>query len=92
MVQDRVQDAHKLPGSTGSIPGSQMLRERQQECDSPAQNGQHECSHICEQTRGHSVRESDSYNQGTVVMVPTKRHNSDSRTPSRGAEHNGRYS
>ena len=53
MVQSRVQDAHQLPGSIGSISGSQMLCAGPQECDSLAQNGQYECSHIlCEQTRG----------------------------------------
>ena len=35
-----------------------------------------------------TVSQSDSHNQGTMVVVPTEGRNSDSRTPSRGAEHN----
>ena len=69
MVQDRVQDAHQLPEGIGCLFGSQVLREGPQH-DGPSQNGQHECGHICEQTRGHSVLECYSHNQGTVVVVP----------------------
>ena len=48
VVQNGVQDAYQLPGSTCSISGSQMFCAGSQECDSPAQNGQYECSHVCE--------------------------------------------
>ena len=78
VVQSRVQDAHQLPGSIGSTSGSQVFCAGPQECDSPAQDGQYECSHICEQTWGHSITESDSNNQGPVALVPAERHSSHS--------------
>ena len=72
VVQDGVQNAYQLPGSTCSISGSQMFCAGSQECDSPAQNGQYECSHICEQIRRHGVAEPDSHSKGFVALVSTE--------------------
>ena len=90
VVQDGVQNAYQLPGSTCSISGSQMFCAGSQECDSPAQNGQYECSYICEQTRRHGVAEPDSHSKGFMALVSTEGHNSHSRTLAGGAEHNCR--
>ena len=41
LVETRIQHAHQLPRSTGSVPSNQVICSGPQKCDSPAQNGQH---------------------------------------------------
>ena len=50
----------------------------------PAQNGQYECHHICEQVWGHNFTERDSHNQELMALVPADI--SHSGTPTRSTE------
>ena len=90
LVEIRVQHAHQLPGSAGSLPGHQVFCSGSQKCDDPAQNGQHECHHICEQAWRHSVTELDSHNQESMALVPAERYISHSGTPTGSTEHDCR--
>ena len=87
LVEIGVQHAHQLPGSAGS---HQVFCLGSQKCDDPAQNGQHECRHICEQAWRHSVTELDSHNQESMALVPAERYISHSGTPTGSTEHDCR--
>ena len=87
LVQERSPDAHQLSGGTGSIFSGEMLCQSKEEFDSYAQNRQHECSHLCEQSWRNSVTEPDVHHQGALDVVHAKGHNTSSRTPAGGAEH-----
>ena len=50
------------------------------------QDEQHECSHICKQTRRNNITEPDIHNQETLDVVHAERHNPGSRASIGGPE------
>ena len=90
LVQGRVPDAYQLPRGTGCLSSSQVFPQGEEERNSSTQDGQHECSHICEQTRRNNITEPDIHNQETLDVVHAERHNPSSRASTGGAELCGR--
>ena len=95
LVQGRVPDAYQLPRGTGCFSSSQVFPQGEEERNSSTQDGQHECSHICEQTRRNNITEPDIHNpdihnQETLDVVHAERYNPGSQTSTGGAELCGR--
>ena len=84
------QATHQLSGTPGSLPGSEVFCERQNQCDNPPQDGQYVSVDVHQQPGGDDLPTAEPPSQGAMAVVHGEEHPPQSPAPSRCIEHHCR--
>ena len=90
LVERGAEPPHKLPRTLGSLPGSEMLRQRQEKHHHTTEDGQHHCNSIHKQARRNSISTSEPAHKRSLAVVHGERYISESTTSPRYSKYHSR--
>ena len=90
LVERGAESPHKLPRTPGSLPGSEVLRQRKEQHHDITENGQYHSNSLHKQVGRDGIPMTEPADKGAMAVVYGEGHNSQGIAPSRCDKHYSR--